>query len=163
MKRFLNIKETADLLSIGNTAMRKLAVNGNVPCFKIGNRWKFNPDALLKWLKDKEEAQKQNIKKITTRKSRRLSAMNTLSELLISEMKEREIDFRELGMRADIPANVITGLITGRTVMNDEIAEKLGKVFNTSGELWLNLGNKIIKAGTVWPWCHRKTARDIIL
>jgi excisionase family DNA binding protein len=51
MQGLLDIKEAAELLGIGITSMRSKAVKGQVPCFKMGNRWKFDPEKLKEWWK----------------------------------------------------------------------------------------------------------------
>lgn len=59
MEGLIGIKEAAKLLGIGKTSMRKKAVAGEVPCFKMGNRWKFDPGALKKWWKEEELIQER--------------------------------------------------------------------------------------------------------
>lgn len=59
MEGLMNIKEAAKFLGVGITTIRRMAVSGEIPCFKMGNRWKFNPAALKKWAEEEELIQER--------------------------------------------------------------------------------------------------------
>jgi excisionase family DNA binding protein len=46
----LTLKETAILLRVSQTAIYKLAQEGRIPCQKVGKHWRFNRNALVKWV-----------------------------------------------------------------------------------------------------------------
>jgi addiction module HigA family antidote len=45
----------------------------------------------------------------------------------------------ELARRIDVPVNRITEILNGRRAITADTALRLGRLFGTSGEFWLNL------------------------
>ena len=50
LPEILTIRETAKYLRIPLRSMYKLAVEGKVPCQKVGRHWRFRRQALDRWL-----------------------------------------------------------------------------------------------------------------
>ena len=50
-ERVLNTEEAAALLQIHPKTLQKLAREGRVPCFRIGDLWRFRASALDEWLR----------------------------------------------------------------------------------------------------------------
>ena len=46
----MDISEAATYLRISNDTLYKYANAGSIPAFKFGNRWRFQKDALDKWM-----------------------------------------------------------------------------------------------------------------
>jgi excisionase family DNA binding protein len=49
----LSVADVASLLNISERQVYKLAVDGRIPCFKIGNSIRFDPAAFAAWLRKK--------------------------------------------------------------------------------------------------------------
>jgi len=49
----LTVSDVASLLNISERQVYKLAAEGSIPCFKIGNSIRFDPGALVAWLQQK--------------------------------------------------------------------------------------------------------------
>jgi excisionase family DNA binding protein len=49
----LTVSDVASLLNISERQVDKLAAEGRIPCFKIGNSIRFDPGALVAWLQQK--------------------------------------------------------------------------------------------------------------
>lgn len=49
LKGLVGVKEAAKLLDMGVTRVYEKANKGEIPCFKLGGKWKFDPKALKKW------------------------------------------------------------------------------------------------------------------
>ena len=49
----LTVSDVASLLNISERQVYKLAAEGRIPCFKIGNSIRFDPGALVAWLQQK--------------------------------------------------------------------------------------------------------------
>jgi excisionase family DNA binding protein len=49
----LTVPDVASLLNISERQVYKLAADGRIPCFKIGNSIRFDPGALVAWLRQK--------------------------------------------------------------------------------------------------------------
>jgi len=45
------VSEIAALLAVSERQVYKLAVEGRIPCFKIGNSIRFDPSAIAAWLR----------------------------------------------------------------------------------------------------------------
>ena len=50
METVLTLDEVATLLKVSPDAVRRLAVKGEIPGRKVGNRWRFSPVAVQRWL-----------------------------------------------------------------------------------------------------------------
>ena len=53
-KRFLNVKEVADLLSIAEKTVRKYVWLKTIPYTKIGGHVRFDQEKILAWLEERE-------------------------------------------------------------------------------------------------------------
>ena len=49
----LTVSDVASLLNISERQVYKLAADGRIPCFKIGNSIRFDPAAFGAWLRQK--------------------------------------------------------------------------------------------------------------
>jgi len=49
----LTVADVASLLNISERQVYKLAADGRIPCFKIGNSIRFDPAAFAAWLRKK--------------------------------------------------------------------------------------------------------------
>lgn len=47
--RFLTLKETAEYLRVHPMTVRRWALAGRMPCFKIGRQWRFSMKKLAEW------------------------------------------------------------------------------------------------------------------
>lgn len=56
MGKLLKPEEVADMLSLHPETVRLMARNGAIPALKVGNRWRFDEDALREWLADRTTA-----------------------------------------------------------------------------------------------------------
>lgn len=54
-KQIMEAKEVAAYLHLHLFTIHKLARQGSLPGFKIGNDWRFRRAAIEKWIKDKEK------------------------------------------------------------------------------------------------------------
>jgi len=52
MSKMLKAKEAAEFLGVHVETLRRLARNGEIPSFKIGKDWRFNKDALERWMEN---------------------------------------------------------------------------------------------------------------
>lgn len=62
MREVLNIDEAADYLGIAPDTLYRYAASGEIPAFKLGNRWRFRLTAINKWM-EKMEGESANIGK----------------------------------------------------------------------------------------------------
>jgi excisionase family DNA binding protein len=49
----LTVSDVASLLNISERQVYKLAADGSIPCFKIGNSVRFDPATIASWLRHK--------------------------------------------------------------------------------------------------------------
>ena len=52
----ITVPELADILHVSPRQLYKLAETNRIPNFRIGTSVRFDPDAILHWLEDKEPA-----------------------------------------------------------------------------------------------------------
>lgn len=57
-KEVMSVSELAGYLGIAIVTVYKKAEKGNIPGFKLGGLWRFRRDAIIGWMKEKEEIQK---------------------------------------------------------------------------------------------------------
>ena len=62
----LTVKELSDLLRLHPTTVYKLARQGKIPSFRVGNEWRFRKDAIMRWLSEKSEGASKVRKLIDT-------------------------------------------------------------------------------------------------
>jgi antitoxin HigA-1 len=61
-------------------------------------------------------------------------------EVLLEEfMKPLGLSANQLALRMSVPANRITAILHGQRGITADTALRLGRVFNTSAELWMGL------------------------
>ena len=48
-KNIYKVEELADYLRLNVYTVRRLAKAGKIPAFKVGNRWRFNANAIDEW------------------------------------------------------------------------------------------------------------------
>ncbi len=51
----LTVEQVAKLLHLHAMTVYRLAKEGKVPGFKVGGRWRFNRDALERWMVDRAQ------------------------------------------------------------------------------------------------------------
>ena len=61
MKPIINSKEAAQLLQMSPAYVCTLALDGEIPAFKLGDDWRFVTDQLISYMADKA-AQQQRIR-----------------------------------------------------------------------------------------------------
>ena len=54
-REVLTVKEVCDLLRVHPTTLYKMARQGKIPSFRVGNEWRFRKDAIMRWLSEKSE------------------------------------------------------------------------------------------------------------
>lgn len=63
MNHVLTVKETAEYLRMCPVTIYRMAHKGQIPCFKVGDQWRFRMEAINKWINYQEN--KRNRKKIS--------------------------------------------------------------------------------------------------
>ena len=53
-KPYLSIQEVAERFGINPTTVYRLANQGKLPAFKVGNQWRFSEARLEEWVADRE-------------------------------------------------------------------------------------------------------------
>ena len=53
-KPYLSIQEVAKRFRVNTTTVYRLAKQGRLPAFKVGNQWRFSEDRLKEWIADRE-------------------------------------------------------------------------------------------------------------
>ena len=48
----IEIKEAAVILGVSVPTLRKMAESGEVPCFRLGWKWKFRKSSLNRWVEN---------------------------------------------------------------------------------------------------------------
>jgi excisionase family DNA binding protein len=56
MVKVLKLKEVAEYLRLSPMTIYRMANNGDIPCFKVGDEWRFREEAIEQWIFDKEKA-----------------------------------------------------------------------------------------------------------
>jgi len=52
--RFLTLQEVAELLKIKERTIYQWAQLGKIPCFKLGNAWRFDRDDIEVWIEEQK-------------------------------------------------------------------------------------------------------------
>lgn len=55
VREVMDIRQGSDYLGISPDTLYKYASEGSVPCFKLGNRWRFKRSVLDKWMESQSE------------------------------------------------------------------------------------------------------------
>lgn len=58
-REVFSIRQAADYLGISTDTLYKYVYAEKVPCFKLGNRWKFKKSILDKWMETQSGAAKK--------------------------------------------------------------------------------------------------------
>lgn len=48
--RAMKVREVADLLNLDPDTVCRYSDEGKIPAFKVGSRWRFDPEALAGWI-----------------------------------------------------------------------------------------------------------------
>ena len=60
--RLLNVQEIADLLGVKKSTIYQWTHQGFIPFVKVGKLVRFKPDAVMKWLNERETVGRKNRK-----------------------------------------------------------------------------------------------------
>lgn len=52
--KYLTLKETANFLRVHPITIRRWALDGRIPCFKVGKQWRFSAVKLTEWSGEKD-------------------------------------------------------------------------------------------------------------
>ena len=52
----LKLKEVATYLRLCPMTIYRMAKHGDLPCFKVGDEWRFRKEAIEAWITDQENA-----------------------------------------------------------------------------------------------------------
>jgi excisionase family DNA binding protein len=65
MANIVTVKEVKKYLKLSDSTIYKLASNGELPGFRIGDSWRFDMDEIIKLIKDRERKMmdKKGVKK----------------------------------------------------------------------------------------------------
>ncbi len=58
----LTIQEVADYLRVPKSSIYKLAQQSRIPCQKVGRHWRFNREAIDRWLSNRHPMEQQELK-----------------------------------------------------------------------------------------------------
>jgi excisionase family DNA binding protein len=50
----MTVKETAEYLRMCPMTIYRMAKNGTLPCFKVGDEWRFRREAIEEWIFEQE-------------------------------------------------------------------------------------------------------------
>jgi len=59
MNHVLTVKETANYLRMCPMTIYRMAKQGQIPCFKVGDQWRFRMEAIYKWIDQQEKKRKR--------------------------------------------------------------------------------------------------------
>jgi nitrogen PTS system EIIA component len=60
MNRVLKLKEVAECLRLCPMTVYRLTKSGDIPCFKVGDEWRFRLEAIEKWILEQEKVTVNN-------------------------------------------------------------------------------------------------------
>jgi excisionase family DNA binding protein len=63
MNGLMNVREAAKFLNMGATRLYQMAKKGEIPAFKVGGSWKFDPDKLKEWWREEALIQERQREK----------------------------------------------------------------------------------------------------
>jgi len=55
--RIMTVREVADFLRMHEMTIYRMARQGEIPAYKVGNRWRFNRQRIEEWLSAHEVGQ----------------------------------------------------------------------------------------------------------
>jgi len=73
MATIVTVKEVCSYLKLTDSTVYKLALNGELPAFKIGDSWRFDMDEIIKVVKKKMDHAREGLQgdnSLSLRKSR---------------------------------------------------------------------------------------------
>lgn len=68
-----------------------------------------------------------------------LAEVFPVGELLAEELNARGLSLAQFAENAGLPAELVSGVISGKKALTKESAAQLGAALGTSGDMWLNL------------------------
>lgn len=60
MSAALTVKDVADLLSVNERTVYRMAKSGDLPAFKVSGSWRFMEDDIRAWIEDQKKRAKQS-------------------------------------------------------------------------------------------------------
>jgi excisionase family DNA binding protein len=55
MSQIMRLKEVAEYLRMSPMTIYRMAKRGDIPCFKVGDEWRFRLEAIEQWILEKEK------------------------------------------------------------------------------------------------------------
>jgi excisionase family DNA binding protein len=49
----LTVKDVCDLLQVHPSTLYKMSTESKIPAFRLGNKWRFRKDAIMRWMAEK--------------------------------------------------------------------------------------------------------------
>jgi len=62
--RIMTVSQVADYLSLDPQTVSRKAQSGQLPAFKVGNRWRFDRDDIDKWIVEKKQGGNDHSTKV---------------------------------------------------------------------------------------------------
>ena len=59
----MTLEEVARYLRINKSTVYRMARDGTLPAWKLGNAWRFKKDAIERWIASIQRAQQQNVRR----------------------------------------------------------------------------------------------------
>jgi len=69
MAHIVTAREICSYLKLSDSTIYKLALNGELPGFKVGDSWRFDMDEIIEHIKAKKET--VGVKTISTRRTKK--------------------------------------------------------------------------------------------
>ncbi len=60
MKLALTVKQVAELLSVNERTVYRMAQAGKIPAFKVSGAWRFMEEDILHWIEEQKQAAASN-------------------------------------------------------------------------------------------------------
>jgi excisionase family DNA binding protein len=54
MPKVLKLKEVAEYLRLSPMTIYRMTKSGEIPCFKLGDEWRFRTEAIEQWIMEQE-------------------------------------------------------------------------------------------------------------
>ena len=55
MTQVMKLKEVAEYLRMSPMTIYRMAKRGDIPCFKVGDEWRFRLEAIEQWILEREK------------------------------------------------------------------------------------------------------------
>ncbi len=59
----MTLEEVSKYLRINKSTVYRMARDGTLPAWKLGNVWRFKKEALERWIADTQRAQQQKVRR----------------------------------------------------------------------------------------------------